>query len=184
MLRPAHASFGCLRRPGAPLAALVTAFIGVLPTQQVPSACRLLQVAELQAAIGGKTSTAPSGSSQSVPGMTLDECSVVLSSTSSTHPVSIRIVTNLSMDGAQALTIRNTGTASELQWKVAGARVEQGKMGNAICILTGRPHVASQTVCSIPRGKGYVEVEVTGSVDDLPSMATVGALVQKAFTRL
>jgi hypothetical protein len=44
--------------------------------------------------------------------------------------------------------------------------------------------LASHTVCSIPRGKGYVEVEVTGSVDDLPSMATVGALVQKAFTRL
>jgi hypothetical protein len=184
VLRPAHASFGCLRRTGAPLAALVTALIRVLPAQQVSSACRLLQVTELQAAIGGKTSTTPSGSSQSVPGMTLDECSVVLSGAGSNHPVSVRIVTNLSMGGAQAITIRNTGTASEPQWKVAGARLEQGKVGNAICILTGRPHVASHTVCSIPRGKGYVEVDVIGSVDDLPSMATVGALVQKAITRL
>jgi len=44
--------------------------------------------------------------------------------------------------------------------------------------------VASHTVCSIPRGKGYVEVDVIGSVDDLPSIATVGALLQKAMTRL
>ena len=184
MVRLARASFSRLCRTGAPLAALVTAFIRVLPAQQVSSACRLLQVTELQAAIGGKTSTTPSGSSQSVPGMTLDQCSVVLSGSGSTHPVSVLIVTNLSMDGAQAITIRNTGTALEQQWKVPGARLEQGKVGNAICILTGRPQVPSHTVCSIPRGKGYVEVDVTGSVDDLPSIATVGALVQKAITRL
>ena len=107
--------------------------------QQASSACRLLQVGELEAAIGGKASTKPAGFVQTVPGMTLDVCSVVLSGSGTTHPVDIRIVSKLGMDGAQAITIRNTGTASERQWKVAGARLEQAKVGNAICILTGSP---------------------------------------------
>lgn len=184
MHRAASASFGCLRQTSAGLAVLTAATIGPLHAQQASSACRLLQVAELEAAIGGKASTKPSGSQQTVPGMTLDECSVVLSGSGQTHPVSIRIVTNFSMDGAQAIKIRNAGTASEPQWKVAGARLEQATVGSALCILAGRPNVASTTTCSIPRGKGWVEVEVIGPVDGLPSMATVGALVQKAITRL
>jgi hypothetical protein len=99
-------------------------------------------------------------------------------------PVSIRVVTNLPMDGTEAITIRNRGTASEQQWKVAGARLEQGKVGVAICILTGRPSVASHTICSIPRGRGFVEVDVTRPVDRLSSIATVAALVQRAMSRL
>ena len=152
--------------------------------QQASSACRLLQVGELEAAIGGKASTKPAGSVQTVPGMTLDECSVVLSGSATTHPVAIRIVSKLGMDGAQAITIRNTGTAREAQWKVAGARLEQAKVGNAICILTGRPNVASHSTCSVPRGEGYVELDVTGPVGALPSLTTVGALVQKVVSRL
>lgn len=152
--------------------------------QQASSACRLLQVGELEAAIGGKTSTKPTGSVQAVPGMTLDTCSVVLSDSATTHPVAIRIVSKLGMDGAQAITIRNMGTAREAQWKVAGARLEQAKVGNAICILTGRPNVASHSTCSIPRGDGYVELDVTGDVGALPSLSTVGALLQKAVSRL
>jgi hypothetical protein len=116
--------------------------------------------------------------------MTLDECSVVLSEPGSVHPVHIRIVTNLPMDGAQAIKIRNAGQAREPQWKGAGARLEQATVGNALCILAGRPDVASHTICSIPRGKGYVEMDVVGPVDGLPSIKTVGALVQKAITRL
>ena len=166
------------------LALLFAAAVGSLSAQQTSSACGVLQVAELEAAIGGKVSTKPSGSSQAVGGMTLDECSLVLSGSGQKHPISIQIVTKLSMDGAQAITIRNTGTAREAQWKGAGARLEQAKVGSALCILTGRPSVASQTVCSIPRGNGYVEVSVTGSVDSLPTMATVAALVQKAIGRL
>jgi hypothetical protein len=152
--------------------------------QQASSACRLLQVGELEAAIGGKASTKPAGSVQSVPGMTLDECSVVLSGSATTHPVAILIVSNLGMDGAQAITIRNAGTASEAQWKVAGAKLEQAKVGSAICILAGRPSVASHSTCSVPRGEGYVELDVIGPVDALPSLTTVGALVQKAVSRL
>ena len=152
--------------------------------QQASSACRLLQVSDLEAAIGGKASTKPIGSVQTVPGMTLDECSVVLSGSATTHPVAIRIVSKLGMDGAQAITIRNTGTAREAQWKATGARLEQAKVGNAICILTGRPNVASHSTCSVPRGDGYVELDVIGDVGALPSLATVGALVQKAVSRL
>jgi hypothetical protein len=168
----------------AGLAVLTAATIGPLNAQQASSACRLLQVAELEATIGGKASTKPSGAQQTMPGMTLDECSMVLSGSGPPHPISIRIVTNLTMDGAQAIKSRNAGQARQPQWKVAGARLEQATVGSALCILAGRPHVASHTTCSIPRGKGYVEVDVIGPVDGLPSIKTVGALVQKAITRL
>jgi hypothetical protein len=141
-------------------------------------------VAEIEAAIGGKASAKPTGARQAVPGMTLDECDVVLTGSGQTHPVSIRIVTDLGMDGGQAIKIRNAGLASEPQWKVAGARLEQATVGKAICILTGRPSVASHTTCSIPRGQGYVEVDVVGSVGELPSTAVVGGLAQKAVSRL
>jgi len=184
MHRAASASFRCLRLTSAGLAVLTAAIIRPLHAQQASSACRLLQVAELEAAIGGKASTEPSGSKQTIAGMTLDACSVVLSGSGPIHSVSIRIVTNLSMDGAQAIRIRNAGQASEPQWKVAGARLEQATVGSALCILAGRPSVASHTICSIPRGEGFVEVDVVGPVDGLPSIATVGALVQKAVTRL
>jgi len=155
-----------------------------LPAQQAGSACGLLQVAELEAAIGGKASAKPSGAKQAVPGMTLDECSVVLSGSGVTHPVSVRIVTNLGMDGAQAIATMNMGTAREQQWKTPGARLEQTTVGKATCILTGRPSVASNAICRIPRGEGYVEVDVIGPVNQLPTLATVGALVQKAHSRL
>jgi len=185
MHRAAFASFGCLRQRSAGLAILTAATIGPLHGQQAATACKLLQVSELEAAIGGKASATPTGFKQSVPGtMTLDECSVVLKGSGQTHPVSIRIVTDLPMDGAEAIKLRNTGEARESQWTVAGAKLEQSTVGSAICILAGRPNVASHTTCSIPRGKGYVEVDVIGSVAELPSMAKVGALAQKAVSRL
>ncbi len=184
MHRAGFASFECLRLTSTGLVMLTAATIGPLRTQQASSACRLLQVSELEAAIGGKAKAPPSGSKESVPGaMTLDQCEVVLAG-SETHPVSIRIVTDLPMDGAEAIKARNTGEAREPQWKVAGAKLEQSTVGSALCILAGRPNVASHTTCSIPRGKGYVEVQVIGPVDDLISMAKVGALVQKAVSRL
>jgi hypothetical protein len=163
---------------------LTGAGAGPLYAQQASSACRLLQVAELEAAIGGKAESAPTGTRQAVPGMALDECSVVLSGSGEKHPVSVRVVTNIGMDGAQAVKIRNMGAASEAQWKTAGAKLDQATVGSAICMLSGRPHVASHTTCSIPRGQGYIEVDVIGSLDRLPSMATVGALVNKANSRL
>jgi hypothetical protein len=93
-------------------------------------------------------------------------------------------VTDIGMDGRQAITIRNTGQAREKQWTVPGAKLEQATVGTAICILTGRPSVTSHTVCRVPHGQGYVEVDVAGDVTALPSTATVGALAQKAAGRL
>ncbi|HET9708737.1 MAG TPA: hypothetical protein VFP39_10590 [Gemmatimonadales bacterium] len=174
MRRAVFATVGC---------ALIAAAITPLRAQQASSACRLVQVPELEAAIGGKASGPPAGSKSSVPGMTVDECSMVLSGVQR-HSVSVRIITDLGMDGAQAITIQNAGTAREEQWKTAGARLEQATVGKAICLLTGRPHVSSQTICRIPRGEGYLEVEVAGDVAELPSNATVAALAQKAFARL
>jgi hypothetical protein len=117
--------------------------------------------------------------------MTLDECSVVLDGPGPRDktPVSLRVVTDLPMDGAQAVQVRHRGQASESQWKTAGARLEQGTVGSAICILTGRPSVASHTTCSIPRGAGYVELDVVGNVASLPSIQTVGALDKAAARR-
>ena len=88
------------------------------------------------------------------------------------------------MDGGDAIRVRNAGTARETQWKVKGARLEQKNVGTAICIMSGRPNVASHSICSIPRGKEYVEVDVTASVEDLVSLDLVAALVQKATARL
>jgi len=177
-----------LRCTHAALALLIVQTISSAQAQQAKSACTLLQVSELETAIGAKASAKPSekpsGSKQSVPGMTLDECSLVLKSATATHPVRVQIVSDLGMDGAQALKIRNAGQAREQQWKVAGARLEQATIGTALCILSGRPSVASHTTCSIPRREGYVEVDVIGPVTDLPSMATVAGLVQKAVSRL
>ena len=100
------------------------------------------------------------------------------------HPVAITVVTNLPMDGQDGIVGRNTGTARETQWKVAGAKLEQKTVGKAMCIMTGRPSVPSHTTCSIPRGKGYVEVDVIADVNELASIDTVAALVQKAVSRL
>jgi hypothetical protein len=169
------------------LSTVVLAAITPLAAQPASSSCRLLQIAELEAAIGGKASKQPSGSAQAVPGMgNVDTCSAVLEGPNRTnvHPVVITIMTNLPMDGTEAVVGRNTGTAREQQWKVAGAKLEQRTVGKAICIMTGRPSVASHTICTIPRGKGYVEVDVTSDVKELASIDTVAALVQKAVGRL
>jgi hypothetical protein len=165
---------------------ITAATTGRVHAQQKSSACGLVRVAELETAVGGKVSTQPSGSSQNAGGMALDVCSLVLSGPGEghVHPVKITVVKGLPMDGGEAIHTRNAGTASEPQWKVQGARLEQATVGGASCILAGRPNVASHTTCSIPRGQGYVEVDVIGSVEELVPMETVGKLVQKANSRL
>jgi hypothetical protein len=170
----------------AALTVITAAITNRVDGQQKSSACGLLQVAELEAAIGGKVSTQPSGSSQDAGGMTVDQCSLVLSDPGRqhVHPVSISVVGGFPMDGGEAIHTRNAGTAREEQWKVKGARLEQATVGSAICILAGRPNVASHTTCSVPRGKGYVEVDVIGDVEELIPMEAVGKLAQKANSRL
>ena len=155
-----------------------------LAAQQAPVSCGLLQVAELESAIGGKAADAPKGSRETAAGMTIDDCAVVLSAEGVTHPVDVRLVLHVGMDGAQAIAFRNQAAATEPQWKTQGARLEQVTIGKAVCILTGRPSVPGHALCSIPRGDGYLEVDVRGPVTDLPTLATVAGLAQKANSRL
>lgn len=168
------------------LAALVVASPTLSHAQQPSAACKLLQIAEIESAVGAKASTKLSGSIQSVPGMTLDECGVEIPEPSrkGVHVVSIRIVKDIPLDAGEAIRMRNAGTAREPQWKGTGARLEQKTVSGAVCIMSGRPNVAGHSTCSIPRGKGYVEVDVTGSVQELVPLDTVAALLQKAVSRM
>jgi hypothetical protein len=162
------------------LAVAVALQITPAHAQQPSSACKLLQVAEIESALGGTAKKGPSGASQG--GM--DTCSVEMPGKGGVRVVSILIVKDLPMDAGQAIRTRNAGTAREQQWKGAGARLEQKTLGDAICIMAGRPGVSGHSTCTIPRGKGYVEVDVSARVEELVPMETVGALVQKAAGRL
>jgi len=186
MDRAVFAPLRFLRRATTGLAVLSVASLTPAHAQQASSACKLLQVAEIESALGGKASTKPSGESVNSPDTDLDVCSVTISGPGQHvfHTVSIIIAKKLPMDGGEAIRMRNGGTAREQQWKTTGARLEQKTVGSAICILAGRPSVAGHSTCSIPRGKGYVEVDVTGPVEELVSLEKVAALVQKAVTRL
>ena len=103
--------------------------------------------------IGAKLSTQPSADLQSAGGMTIDECRLVLTGSKGTYPLSIRVFTHLGTDGSQAIEARNMGIAREPQWKQPGARLEESRVGKAICILTGRPSVASHAICSRKRSR-------------------------------
>ena len=118
--------------------------------------------------------------------MSLDVCSIELTEPSGVgiHQVSINVTKDLPMDGGQAITMRNGGTAREPQWTTAGARLEQKTVGTAICIMYGRPQAGGHTICSIPRGKGFLEIDVTGDVTKLVPIEKVSSLAQKAFARL
>jgi hypothetical protein len=165
---------------------LVVVLVLAAPTHaQPPVACSLLQVGEIESALGGKAKTKLSGESQNVPGMALDTCSVELAVPGQTgvRKATINVVKSLPMEAVQLLRARNDGTARESQWKGAGVRLEQKTVGSALCIMAGRPGVVGHSICSIPRAKEFVEVDVTAPVQELPSLDTVGALVQKAATR-
>jgi hypothetical protein len=162
------------------LAVAVVLLITPAQAQQPSSACRLLQVAEIESALGATAKKSPSGASQG--GM--DTCSVEMPGKRGVRVVTILIVKDLPMDSAQLIRTRNAGTAREAQWKAAGARLEQKTLGDAICITAGRPGTPGHSTCTIPRGKGYVEVDVSAPVEELVPMETVGTLVQKAAGRL
>jgi hypothetical protein len=152
--------------------------------QQPSAACKLLQIGEIESAMGRKASTQLAGGSQNAGGMVLDTCSVELGvGQNGVRKVSINIYKDTPLDAGELLRNRNAGTAREGQWKETGARLEQKTVGNAMCILAGRPGTVGHSICSIPRAKTIVEVDVTAPVQELPSLDTVGALVQKAVTR-
>lgn len=155
MYRTVFTPWRVLRRATIGLAVLTVA--GLIPAhaQQPSSACGLLQVAEIESAIGGKARTKLSGSSQDVQNMSLDECSVEISvpGHDGIHRVGINIVTKLPMDGADAIRIRNTGTAREQQWKVPGARLEQKTVAlRSVSCLAGPMQAAIQSA-AFPGGR-------------------------------
>ena len=167
------------------LAATIILVVTPAHSQKPSAACKLLEVAEIESALGGKAAKGPSGASD--PSMALDTCSVEIKvpGKGGNRTVGILIVKNLSMDGAEAVRIRNGARARESQWKVPGARLEERTIGDAICAIYGRPNIASHSTCTIPRGKGYLEVDVTTpALDEVVPMDAVRALVQKAASRL
>ena len=187
MYRLVFASIRYLHRAMTGFAVLV--FLVTTPAHaQEPSvvACKLLQLAEIESALGGKATTKLSGVSLNERGIAMDICSVGIArpATDGRLSVTIKIVKNLPMDGGDHIRLNNTATARQGQWKVKGAQFEEKTVGNAICTLSGRPNVPAHSVCSIPRGRGYVEVEVKSpSQKEMASMDAVRTLVQKAYTR-
>ncbi len=153
-------------------------------------ACKLLQPAELESALkewasGGKA-TAFSGATADSGGTLFDTCkSEIVRPHQGNLQVTVVVVRNLPMDGGDAIRTRDAGLAREGQWKVKGAQFEEKTVGKSFCTRYGRPSVAAHSVCAIPRGKGYVEVElIAPSLKETPSMDAVGALLQKANGRL
>src|SRR5882724_4620328 len=122
------------------LAALVVLVLGVSAQAQQPSgACKLLQIGEIESALAGKASTKLVGASQNVPGMAIDTCSVELAGQTGVRTATIIVQKDLPMDAGELLRNRNAGTAREGQWKGTGVRLEQKTVGNALCIMAGRP---------------------------------------------
>ena len=187
MYRSVFASMGYLHRAMTGFAVLV--FLVTTPAHALePSvvACKLLQPAEIESALGGKTTTKFSGFTFNETGRVYDQCSADIARPGQAGRlgVAILIVKNLPMDGGDFIRTRNAAAAREGQWKVKGAQFEEKTVGNAICTMSSRPNVAAHSVCSIPRARGYVEVEViTPSQKEMASMDAVRTLVQKAYTR-
>jgi hypothetical protein len=166
----------------------VLVFLVIAPAHaQEPLSCKLLQPAEIEAALGGKAVTELSGFTFNETGRVYDQCSADIARPGQAGRlgVAILIVKNLPMDGGDFIRMRNAAAARQGQWKVKGAQFEEKTVGNAICTMSGRPNVAAHTVCSIPRARGYVEVDVKApSQKEMASMDAVRTLVQKAATRL
>ena len=174
------------RSKGLALALLIALTVAPARAQV---ACKLLQPVELESTLkewssGGKA-TAFSGITDDSTGMVFDICeSEIVRPDEGNLQIRIVVVTKLPMDGSDAIRTRNVSAAREGQWKVAGARFEEKSVDNAICTLSGRPNVAAKAVCSIPRAKSYLEVEVVApSLNEVPSMDAVGALAQMANQR-
>ena len=157
---------------------------------QAQVACKLLQPGELESvlkewALGGKA-TKFSGSTYNAGSTAFDLCtSEIVRPRKGNLQIKVVIVNNLSRDGGEAIRTRNAALAREGQWKVKGAQFEQKTVGKAMCTLAGRPRVSASSVCAIPRGSGYVEVEVRApTLEETPSMDAAGALSQTANGRL
>lgn len=122
----------------------VLCFLTITPAdaQKPALACKLLQPAEIESALGGKAVQKSSDVANNG-GIAMDVCNVEITRQAGTGPlvVTIQILTNLPLDGGDMLRARNRGAASEPQWKGAGAQFEEKTVGNTICTRYGRPGV-------------------------------------------
>jgi len=157
---------------------------------QAQVACKLLQPGELESvlkewALGGKA-TKFSGSTYNAGSTAFDLCtSEIVRPRKGNLQITVVIVNSLPMEGGEAIRTRNAELARQGQWKVKGAQFEQKTVGKAMCTLAGRLRGSASSVCAIPRGNGYVEVEVRApTLEETPSMDAAGALLQTANGRL
>lgn len=79
MPRSVHPSIAGILYPLLSLALLAGLASPPVHAQKASSACELLQVGEVEAALGAKALAKPSGAKQATPGMTADVCNVNLS---------------------------------------------------------------------------------------------------------
>jgi hypothetical protein len=143
---------------------------------QPSSACKLLEVAEIESALGGTAKKSPSGANQG--GM--DTCSIEMPAKGGVRVVTISVA-SIVVDGGGSRMPSEDWTRKP-QWNVLGSR--QKNVGDAVCITSGRPGAVGHSMCNIYRAGRYVEVDVSAPVGELVPMDTVGALVQKAAGRL
>jgi hypothetical protein len=166
----------------------VLVFLVITPAHaQEPLSCKLLQPSEIESALGGKAATKFSGFTYNLQDIAMDDCKVEIAmpGQGGRLQVTIHIVKNLPMDGGDFIRRRNGNAARQEQWKMKGAQFEEKTLGKAIYYMSGRPNVAAHSACSIPRARGYIEVDVIApSQKEMPSMDAVCALVHKAATRL
>lgn len=169
---------------------LLLLFLSGSLVAQAQVACKLLQQGELESvlkewALGGKA-TKFSGTTYNAGSTAYDICgSEIVRPGKGNLQIKVVIVSNLKMDGGEAIRTRNAELAREGQWKVKGAQSDQKTVGKAMCTLTGRSKSVSHSVCAVPHGNGYVEVEVTApSLEETSSMDAVGTLLQTANGRL
>jgi hypothetical protein len=97
--------------------------------------------------------------------------------------ITIFIAKDLPIKSGPAIQAGNKG-ALEADWKDRGGRLEHKTLGNAACKTYGLPGAPWHSTCILPRGNGYIEVDVRGPVEELVPMETVAALAELLAGRL
>jgi hypothetical protein len=159
------------------LAVAIVLQIALAHAQQPSSACKLLQVAEIESALGGTVKKTPSGFSQGG----IDSCTIEMRGKSGARVITIFIAKDLPTK--PAIRAGNEGLL-EADWKDRGGRLEHKTLGNAACQTNGLPGAPWHSTCILPRGNGYIEVDVRGPVEELVPMETVAALAELLAGRL
>ena len=124
MHRSVFASMGYLHRAMTGFAVLVfLVTTSALAQQPSDVACKLLQPAEIESALGGKTTNKPSGFTFNNRGEVLSSCSTEMTGY---RAVTINLIQNLPVDGGLAIRRIVSEVARQEQWKVKGAQFPGG----------------------------------------------------------